>query len=178
MPAYGEKRLFEMLSLEGMQAGLSWITVLRKRDHYRRAFAGFDPAQVARFDGRRLQALLADPGLIRHRGKLESVIQNARAVLGLYERGTTLAGFVWPFVDYRPRQNRRRDFRKAPAQTRESEAMSKALKKGGFNFVGPIACYAFMQAVGMVNDHEIDCARYLPVSRLGKQGLWRDETRC
>ena len=166
VPVHEERYLFEMLCLEGAQAGLSWITVLKKRENYRRAFANFDPKKVARFDNRKLKTLLANPGLVRHVGKLESVIQNARAVLNLHEQGVTFSNFLWQFVDYRPRQNRRRNFRMVPAQTGESEAMSKALKKSGFSFVGPTICYAFMQAVGMVNDHELTCPRYQAIRRL------------
>ncbi|HTT08364.1 MAG TPA: DNA-3-methyladenine glycosylase I [Gammaproteobacteria bacterium] len=166
VPVHDERHLFEMLCLEGAQAGLSWIIVLKKRENYRRAFAGFDPEKVVRFNSRKLKRLLADPGLIRNRGKLESVIQNAHAVLKLYEQGVSLADFLWQFVDYHPRQNRWRNYRLVPAQTKESEAMSRALKKCGFNFVGPTICYAFMQAVGMVNDHELTCPRHREISRL------------
>jgi DNA-3-methyladenine glycosylase I len=166
VPVRDDRHLFEMLCLEGAQAGLSWLTVLRKRAHYRRAFANFNPVRVARFDWRKLKTLLADPGLIRNRGKLESVIHNARAVLKLCEEGMTLADFLWRFVNHQPRQNRWRSFRDLPARTAESEAMSKTLKQRGFRFVGPTICYAFMQAVGMVNDHELTCPRYPVIRRL------------
>ncbi|MGE0079678.1 MAG: DNA-3-methyladenine glycosylase I [Thiohalomonadaceae bacterium] len=156
-PSHDERHLFEMLVLEGAQAGLSWSTILHKRAAYRRAFDGFDPARVARFDEDRLRALLADRGIVRNRLKLESAINNARAVLELRETGEGLDTFLWSFVDGVPRQNRWRRLEQIPATTPESEAMSKALKRRGFSFVGSTVCYAFMQAVGMVNDHLVTC---------------------
>jgi len=159
VPNRDEGHLFEMLTLEGAQAGLSWLTILRKRDGYRRAFAGFDPQRVARFDAARVAELLADPGIVRHRLKVESTVGNARAVLSLYERGGTLADLLWGFVDGVPRRNAWVSLAQVPAQTAESQRMSRELKRLGFRFVGSTICYALMQAVGMVNDHTLDCFR-------------------
>jgi len=166
VPVAAERELFEMLVLEGAQAGLSWLTILRKREGYRRAFAGFDPERVARYDARRVALLLADPGIVRNRLKVESAVRNARGVLALRETHGGLAAFLWGFVGGTPRQNRWRSLAEIPARTAESDAMSKALRALGFGFVGPTVCYAFMQAVGMVNDHTTDCYRQLEVARL------------
>jgi DNA-3-methyladenine glycosylase I len=152
--------MFEVLVLEGAQAGLNWMTILRKRDGYRRAFAGFDPVAVAAFDERRIQELLADPGIIRNRLKVESAVGNARAMLQVGEEFGSFDRYIWGFVGDKPLQNRWESLRQLPAETAESQAMSKDLKKRGFRFVGPTICYAFMQAVGMVNDHTTDCFRY------------------
>jgi DNA-3-methyladenine glycosylase I len=160
LPSREDAHLFEMLLLEGAQAGLSWITILRKREGYRRAFAGFDAARIARFDRRRIEALLADPQIVRNRLKLESAVSNARAYLTLVEREGSFSGWLWGFVDGEPRVNRWRDLAEVPAETPESRALSRALKQRGFRFVGPTICYAFMQAVGMVNDHTTDCFRH------------------
>ncbi len=160
VPVHDDRRLFEMLILEGAQAGLNWLTVLKKRESYREAFAGFDPAEVARFDEARVEALLGNPGIVRNRLKVRSAIQNARAFLKIQEDYGTFDAYVWRFVEGVPKVNRWRSMAEIPAQTPESERMSKDLKKRGFNFVGPTICYAFMQAVGLVNDHTVDCYRY------------------
>ena len=160
IPVHDDRRLFELLILEGAQAGLNWLTVLKKRESYREAFAGFDPAEVARFDEARVEALLRNPGIVRNRLKVRSAIRNARAFLKIQEDYGTFDAYVWPFVEGAPKVSRWRSLTEIPAQTPESERMSKDLKKRGFNFVGPTICYAFMQAVGLVNDHTVDCYRY------------------
>ena len=160
VPVHDDRRFFEFLVLEGAQAGLSWSTILRKRENYREAFAGFDPARVARFDARRRTALLKNPGIVRNRLKVESTVSNARAFLEVQEEFGSFDGYVWRFVDGKPLQNRRTSFRGVPASTPESDALSDDLRKRGFRFVGTTIMYAFMQAVGMVNDHEISCFRY------------------
>jgi DNA-3-methyladenine glycosylase I len=151
--------LFEKLVLEGFQAGLSWITILRKREHFRRVFDGFNPAKIACYDGAKKAALLADPGIVRNRLKVEATIDNAKAYLRLSER-TTLARFLWDFVDGRPLQNCRVALSDVPAETELSRKISKALKSEGFRFVGPTTVYAMMQAMGMVNDHITVCHRH------------------
>ena len=173
VPVRDERDLFEMLVLEGAQAGLSWLTILRKREGYRRAFAGFDPEKVARFDARRVERLLADPGIVRNRLKVESAIRNARCVLALRRTHRGLAPFLWEFVAGRPRQNHWASLAQIPPRTPESDAMSKALRALGFGFVGPTVCYALMQAVGLVNDHTVDCHRHAEVAALGSP--WRLE---
>ncbi|HUL43857.1 MAG TPA: DNA-3-methyladenine glycosylase I [Bacteroidota bacterium] len=160
VPVHNERRLFEMLCLEGAQAGLSWITILRKRGEYRKAFDNFDPGKIAAYDRKRIIQLLGNSGIVRNRLKIEACIRNARAALDLREEGTTLDAFLWQFVDGKPIVNRRKSMKDVPASTNESEAMSKALKSRGFNFVGSTICYAYMQACGMVNDHLISCFRY------------------
>ena len=160
VPNRDERHLFEMLTLEGAQAGLSWLTILRKREGYRRAFLGFDPEAIAHFDGARVAELLADPGIVRNRLKVESTVNNARALLALYEQGQTLANLLWGFVDQVPRHNAWTSLAQVPAQTPESDRMSRELKRRGFSFVGSTICQALMQAVGMVNDHTLDCFRY------------------
>lgn len=164
VPSHSERHLFEMLTLEGAQAGLSWITVLRKREGYRRAFAYFDPERVARFDEGRIAALLADPSIVRNRLKVRSTVSNARALLDLRDRGRTLDGVLWDLVGGVPRQNARRRLAELPARTTESDAMSRSLKALGFTFVGSTICYALMQAVGLVNDHTTDCFRHAQLS--------------
>ena len=159
VPARDDRHLFEMLTLEGAQAGLSWSTILRKRDGYRKAFANFDAARVARFSDTKVERLLADPGIVRNRLKVESTVNNARRVLEL----ESLSDYLWSFVDGEPKVNRWRKMGELPAETAESKAMSKDLKKRGFRFVGPTVCYAFMQACGLVNDHTVDCFRYREV---------------
>jgi DNA-3-methyladenine glycosylase I len=159
VPVHDDPRLFELLTLEGAQAGLSWLTVLRKRDGYRRAFADFDPARVAEYDGADVERLLADAGIVRHRGKIESAIQNARAVLRIQQEHGSLDAYLWGLAGGVPRVNHPRTLADLPARTPESEAMSRALLARGFRFVGPTTCYAFMQAVGMVDDHTFDCWR-------------------
>lgn len=171
VPVRDERELFEMLVLEGAQAGLSWLTILKKREGYRRAFAGFDPAKVARFDARRVDKLLADPGIVRNRMKVEAAVRNARATLALRRTHDGLARFVWGFVGGAPLQNNWRSPAEIPARTPQSEALSKALRALGFSFVGPTVCYAFMQAVGLVNDHTRNCYRHAEIAALGRG--WR-----
>jgi DNA-3-methyladenine glycosylase I len=160
VPSHDDRHLFEMLILEGAQAGLSWITILRRRESYRQAFDGFDPEVIARYGPKKIAALLQDPGIIRNRAKVDAAVANARATLALREEGGSLDRFLWQFVGGRPLQNRWTSLSGVPAETAESKAMSKELKKRGFTFVGPTICYAFMQAVGMVNDHTTDCFRH------------------
>ena len=162
VPVRDDQRLFEKLILEGAQAGLSWITVLRKREHYRKVYDGFDPKKIARYTPAKVKKLLADPGIIRHRGKIEASIGNAKACLALVEREGSFARFLWSFVGGKPRKNRPRSLKEVPARSPESDAMSKALQKAGFKFVGSTICYAFMQAAGMVDDHIVDCHRHKP----------------
>jgi DNA-3-methyladenine glycosylase I len=164
VPARDERTLFEFLVLEGAQAGLSWETILRKREGYRRAFAGFDPEQVACFGARDVRRLLADAGIVRNRLKVESAIANARAVLAAREAHGSFAGWLWDLVGGSPRTNRWRSLSEVPAETAESRELSKALKRAGFRFVGPTTCYAFMQAVGMVNDHLVGCYRHAEIA--------------
>jgi len=160
VPEHGDSRLFEMLVLEGAQAGLNWLTILKKRASYRAAFDQFDPAQVARYDDAKIAALLADPGIIRNRLKVNAAIQNARAFLKAQEEFGSFDAYIWRFVGGQPKKNAWTEMRQIPAQTPEAEAMSKDLKKRGFTFVGPTICYAFMQACGLVNDHVVTCFRY------------------
>lgn len=160
VPIHDDRVLFEFLVLEGAQAGLSWTTILRKRNSYRAAFAGFDPAAVARFDEKKAAELLMNPGIVRNRLKVESTIRNARAFLDLQDRLGSFDEFLWQFVDGRPIQNQWGDLSMVPAETAESKQLSRELKKLGFRFVGPTICYAFMQAVGLVNDHTVDCFRH------------------
>lgn len=160
VPERDDQRLFELLTLEGAQAGLSWLTVLRKREGYRRAFAQFDPARVAAFDQTQIESILLDPGVVRHRGKIESTVSNARAVLALQAECGSLADFVWSFVAGRPIINAWQTLSDIPASTDQSAALSRALAKRGFRFVGPTTCYAFMQAAGLVCDHLVGCYRY------------------
>ena len=165
VPVHDDRLLFEFLILEGAQAGLSWLTILRKRAAYRAAFANFDAATVARFGARDVRRLLGDAGIVRNRLKVAAAIDNARAVLDVRERHGSLDAYLWSFVDGRPVQNRWSALRQVPAETDASRAMSEALRQQGFRFVGPTICYAFMQATGMVNDHLIDCFRHRQVSR-------------
>jgi DNA-3-methyladenine glycosylase I len=163
VPVHDDRRLFEFLVLEGAQAGLSWLTILRKREHYRRAFAGFDPERVAAFRAADVRRLLADPGLVRNRLKVEGAVRNAKAFLAVQAEFGSFDRFMWTFVGGRPRRNARRSVKQVPARTPESDAMSRALRQRGFTFVGSTICYAHMQAVGMVNDHTVDCFRYREV---------------
>ncbi len=160
VPVHDDRKLFEMLLLDGAQAGLSWITVLRKRENYRRAFDNFDAEKIARYDDRKVAALLADAGIIRNRQKIRSAVQNARAFLKVQEVFDTFDVYIWQFVDGDTIQNAWQTLADLPAKTPASEAMSKDLKQRGFNFVGPTICYAFMQSAGMVNDHVVDCFRH------------------
>ena len=166
VPSRDDRHLFELLVLEGAQAGLSWATILRKREGYRRAFAGFDAEAVARFDLRDVERLLGDPGIVRNRSKIEAAIANARATLALRDERGSLADHLWSFVGDRPQANAWRALGEIPAETEKSRAMSKDLKRRGFRFVGPTVCYAFMQAAGLVNDHVVDCLRYEEVAAL------------
>lgn len=156
-PVHDDHRLFEFLVLEGAQAGLSWITILKKRENYRRAFANFDPRKVARFDSRKIDRLLADEGLVRNRLKVESAVRNAKAFLDLQKEFGSFDRYIWQFVAGHPIRNCWSTVSEVPACTKESDAMSRDLRRRGFNFVGSTICYAFMQAVGMVNDHTVDC---------------------
>ena len=165
-PSRDRRHLFELLVLEGAQAGLSWTTILRKRDGYRSAFAGFEPEQVAALGPDDVHRLLLDPGIVRNRAKIESAIDNARAVLELEASGTPFVDHLWSFVGGHALQNRFAATGQLPAETAESAAMSKDLKRRGFRFVGPTTCYAFMQATGLVNDHTIDCFRHAEVAAL------------
>lgn len=166
VPSRDRRHLFELLVLEGAQAGLSWTTILRKRDGYRSAFAGFEPERVAAFGPDDVHRLLLDPGIVRNRAKIESAIDNARAVLELEAGGTLFVDHLWSFVGGHALQNRFATTGRLPAETAESAAMSKDLKRRGFRFVGPTTCYAFMQATGLVNDHTIDCFRHAEVAPL------------
>jgi DNA-3-methyladenine glycosylase I len=164
VPVHDDQRHFEMLILEGAQAGLSWETILRKREHYRRAFAGFDPAKVARFTPARIEKLLLDPGLVRNRLKIQSAVKNARAFLAIQKEFGTFDAYVWRFVRNRPIDGKRKSRADVPAKTAESDALSKDLRKRGFNFVGSTIVYSYMQAVGLVNDHTTDCFRHKGVA--------------
>jgi len=165
VPVHDDRRLFEFLTLEGAQAGLSWRTILGKRENYREAFAGFDPVRVARFDSRRRTSLMNNPGIVRNRLKIESTVSNARAFLDVRKEFGSFNDYLWQFVDGKPLQNRRRSLREVPARTRVSDALSIDLTKRGFRFVGSTIMYAFMQAVGMVNDHEVSCYRQRELAR-------------
>ncbi len=179
VPVYDDRKLFEMLILEGAQAGLSWITVLRKRETYRLAFDGFEPRIIAGYDEAKAAELMQDPGIVRNRAKIAATIGNAKAWLEIMASegtaeappqvvaGGPFANFLWSFVGGKPIDNGWRSLAEVPAETEESKALSKALKKKGFRFVGPTICYAFMQACGMVNDHTVDCFRYEEVQKLG-----------
>ncbi len=160
VPVHDDRQLFEMLILEGAQAGLSWLTILRKRESYRKAFDHFDAKKVARYTPARIKKLMNDPGIVRNRLKIESTVRNARAFLRIQKEFESFDRYIWQFVGGRPIRNARKTMKDIPARTPESDAMSKDLKKRGFNFVGSTICYAFMQAVGLVNDHTTDCFRY------------------
>ena len=166
VPLHNDRRLFEFLILEGAQAGLSWSTILNKRENYRKAFARFDPAKVARFGAREAKKLLADPGIVRNRLKIESAIDNARAFLAVRREFGSFDAYLWDFVDGRPLQSLRHNMKQVPAQTPLSEAISKDLKRRGFRFVGSTIVYAFMQAVGVVNDHLAGCFRRAQLAAL------------
>lgn len=168
VPMHDERRLFEMLCLEGAQAGLSWITILKKRDGYRKAFDNFEKEKIILYTDDDRDRLRADPTIVRNKLKIGSVIQNANSVLQLYEEGMTLETYLWGYVDGVPIQNQWRSMSEVPATTSLSEQMSKDLKKRGFKFVGPTICYALMQSIGMVNDHLVDCYRYEEVKKLGQ----------
>ncbi|MBT3391916.1 MAG: DNA-3-methyladenine glycosylase I [Chloroflexi bacterium] len=164
VPVYDDQQLFAKLILDGAQAGLSWITILRKRENYYHAFDNFDPKIIVRYDDAKFAELMANPGIVRNRQKINAAIKNAQAYLQIREQAGSISQFLWGFVDGTPIVNRWSSLEQIPAQTIASQAMSKALKQRGFSFVGPTICYAFMQAVGMVNDHLINCYRYNEVT--------------
>jgi DNA-3-methyladenine glycosylase I len=165
VPVHNDNTWFEFLTLEGAQAGLSWDTVLQKRARYREVFANFNPEKVARYDARKKKALLADPGIIRNRLKIDATITNARAFLKVQKEFGSFDKYIWQFVNGKPKQNTWKTHKTLPARTAESDALSKDLQKRGFRFVGSTICYALMQATGMVNDHVLDCFRYAPLAR-------------
>lgn len=160
VPCHDDRKLYEMLVLEGAQAGLSWITVLKKRENYRAAFDGFDPEKIAFYDDKKIAELMENPGIVRNRLKVNAAVANARAYLKVRDEFGSFDQYIWQFVDGRPKVNHWEKLGGIPAETAESQAMSKDLLKRGFKFVGPTICYAFMQACGMVNDHTVDCFRY------------------
>ena len=169
VPSRDDRHLFELLVLEGAQAGLSWDIILRKRENYRRAFSGFDPAKVARFDRRKRERLLADPGLVRNRLKIEAAVINAKMLLAVTEQYGSFAAYIWQFVDGVPIRNAWTSLKEVPAETPESRRMSKDLAGRGFKFVGPTICYAYMQATGLVNDHVVGCFRHAQLWRRGRR---------
>jgi DNA-3-methyladenine glycosylase I len=169
VPEYDSRALYEKLVLDGFQAGLSWITILRKRDNFRRAFDGFDPVKVARYDARKKAKLMADAGIVRNRLKVEGAVLSARAYLDMAENGPGLSTFLWGFLDGQPRVNKFRDTKQVPAETALSQKISKELAARGFKFVGPTIVYAFMQAVGMVNDHLVKCHCHATVQKLARK---------
>lgn len=170
IPIHDDRLLFEFLILEGAQAGLSWLTILKKRENYRKAFHSFDYETIANYSQYDIDRLLADPGIVRNRIKIESAIKNARGVIKIQEEFDSFDAYLWRYVEGIPIQNEWKSMENIPTQTEISEMMSKDLKKRGFNFVGPTICYAFMQAVGMVNDHTTDCFRYVEIKRLSPTG--------
>ncbi len=170
VPVHDDRTLFEFLILEGAQAGLSWETILRKRERYREVFAGFDAERVARFDAARLERLLLDPGIVRNRLKVFGAVRNAKAFLRVREEFGSFDAYLWPFVGGAPLRHRRASLREVPATTPESDALSRDLRRRDFTFVGSTICYAFMQAVGMVNDHAVTCFRHAEVERLAVRG--------
>jgi len=174
VPVKDDRKLFEFLVLDAAQAGLSWEIILRKREGFRAAFDNFDPEKVARYDQRKIEKLLGDSGIIRNRLKIESAISNARAFLQLQKECGSFASYIWQFVGGKPKINACRSHKDVPATSAESDAMSKALKKRGFRFVGSTICYAFMQAAGMVNDHAVDCFRHAQLTR--RMRRWRIRT--
>lgn len=170
VPEYDDRALYEKLMLDGFQAGLSWITILRKRENFRRAFDGFEPQKIARYSEVKVAKLLKDEGIIRHRGKIEGAIKSARAYLDIMEHEPGgFSAYIWKFVDGKPQQNRLQTMKQVPTQTPMSEALSKDLKKRGFTFCGPTIVYAFAQAVGMVNDHMTDCFRHKECAKLARK---------
>jgi len=168
IPVFSDRKLFEMLILEGAQAGLSWITILKKRAHYQKVFDGFDAKKIAAYNQKKVDSLLQDPGIVRNKLKIESVISNARIFLDLKEKQIRFSDLLWQFVDGEPVQNKWRSLKQVPVSTEVSDAMSKELKRLGFKFIGTTICYAFMQSVGMVNDHTTDCFCYDRVCQLSQ----------
>ena len=176
VPLHDDRKFFEMLVLEGAQAGLSWLTILKKRENYRKAFNNFDPVKVSQFDKRKIRTLLSNDGIVRNRLKIEAAIQNARAFLAVQHEFGSFDAYIWQFIGGTQKQNARTTLKQIPATTPESDAMSKDLKARGFKFVGSTICYAFMQSVGMVNDHTVDCFRYkqlLPPKRRSARPISR-----
>lgn len=169
VPCYDAQTLFEMINLEGAQAGLSWITILNKRENYRRLFANFDAVKVARFNTAKIDKLVLDAGIVRHRQKIEALVNNAKVVVAMEKKGESFVDFLWSYVNYKPIQNKHKSMATVQSSTDVSVLMSKDLKKAGFKFVGPTTCYAFMQASGMVNDHMISCPAYKQVAQLAKK---------
>ena len=167
VPLFDDRRLFEFLILEGAQAGLSWITILKKRENYRSAFDAFDPSRIAAYDEEKIEALLKDPGIVRNRLKVNAAVTNARSYLEVQGKYGSFSDFLWQFVDGKPKQNSWKSSKDAPTSTRESDEMSRELRRRGFKFVGTTICYALMQATGMVNDHATDCFRHEEIRRLG-----------
>lgn len=168
VPERDDRALYEKLILDGFQAGLSWITILRKRENFRRAFDGFQPEKIARYTPRKIEALMNDAGIVRNRAKVEGAVKSAKAYLAMADQGISFSDYLWDFMDGRPIQNRWTRDDKIPAETKQSQAMSKALKQAGFVFCGPTITYAFMQAVGMVNDHLVTCPRHQSCRKLGQ----------
>lgn len=166
IPVFDDRMLFEFLILEGCQAGLSWITILRKRENYRKAFDNFDANKMARYNQGKIDKLLADPGIVRNRLKINAAVQNARSFLDIQKKYGSFREYIWQFCGGKPIINSWKSLKELPAKTSESDAMSRDLKKHGFTFVGSTICYAFMQAVGMVNDHVVDCFRYQEINNL------------
>jgi DNA-3-methyladenine glycosylase I len=171
VPIHDDRLLFELLTLEGAQAGLNWLTILKKRENYKKAFHNFDIKKVTGYSTKDVKRLLTNTGIVRHRMKVESTISNAKAVLKIQKEYGSFDSYIWQFVNYKPRQNYRSTIKKIPSQTIESDTMSKDLKSRGFKFVGSTICYAFMQAVGMVNDHTADCFRYKEIMKLVKKAV-------
>jgi len=169
VPEFDDRALFEKLILDGFQAGLSWITILRKRDNFRTAFDGFDPEKIARYRKPKIERLMRDAGIVRNRAKIEGTVTSARGYLDIMEKGPGFSAFLWDFLDGKPKANRFRSIKQVPAETEISRKMSKELIGRGFKFVGPTIVYAFMQAVGMVNDHLVTCHRHAPCARLAKR---------
>ena len=176
VPSHDDRHLFELLTLQGAQAGLSWITILRKRDGYRSAFEQFDPDRVARFNGRKIAGLLSDRSIVRNRLKVESTVNNAQALLDVRKEFGTFDGYIWGFVGNAPIVGCRHRLSDLPSETKESKAMSRDLKRRGFRFIGPTVCYAYMQAAGLVNDHVVSCFRYRELSRAGWTNVPRNRS--
>ena len=177
VPVHDDRRLFEMLILEGAQAGLSWLTILKKRENYRKALHKFDWEKIAAYTSRDIKRLLGDAGIVRNLLKIEATVKNARGTLAIIEEFGSLDAFFWRYVDGLPRQNKWKAMGEIPPKTKQSDAMSKDLKGRGFNFVGSTICYAFMQAVGMVNDHTIQCYRYKEIARVAQQDKSRTRSK-
>ncbi len=169
VPCFDDRTLFEFLILEGAQAGLSWVTILRKRDNYRRLFDNFDAQRIARYTKHKSESLMQDPGIVRNRLKIDSTISNAKAFLDIQSQHGSFAGFIWQFVEGEPIQNHWKSIQDVPVSTEQSDRMSRELKKRGFKFVGSTICYAYMQAVGMVNDHTSDCFRHRPIIEMAQR---------